>query len=163
MDCGLYVFACVCVCVCGGGGLLYCQYLYCISSNDRMFGELWIRKDLEGSGRGLIEVLSQHFPGGPEENYENPSQDSGWPGRDSGRAPLEYRSGGLLQDQPLLIIPSATVIWRFCYWRREPSSLWLHLPLAAWIDTPMFCGGRERLFSSKKFYRTCEKHLEIRD
>jgi hypothetical protein len=42
-----------------------------------MIGELRIRKDLEGSDRGVIEVLTQHFLGGSEENYENPSEDSG--------------------------------------------------------------------------------------
>jgi hypothetical protein len=28
---------------------------------------------LEGSGRGLIEALSPNFPGGAEENHENPT------------------------------------------------------------------------------------------
>jgi hypothetical protein len=38
-----------------------------IESNDRMAMELWIIKDLEGSGRGLIWT-----PGGTEENDETP-------------------------------------------------------------------------------------------
>jgi hypothetical protein len=29
-------------------------------------------RDMEGSGRGLIEVLSGHLPGGTEKNHENP-------------------------------------------------------------------------------------------
>jgi hypothetical protein len=29
-------------------------------------------KDLEGTNRGLIKVLSQHLPGGTEENHEKP-------------------------------------------------------------------------------------------
>jgi hypothetical protein len=35
----------------------------------RVIDEWWIGKDLEWSGRGLIEVLSGHLPGGTEENY----------------------------------------------------------------------------------------------
>jgi hypothetical protein len=34
-----------------------------------------IGKDLEGYGRGLIEVLSRHFLVGIEENHENLNQD----------------------------------------------------------------------------------------
>jgi hypothetical protein len=30
---------------------------------------------MEGSGRGLFSVLSQHFPEGKQENYESLSQD----------------------------------------------------------------------------------------
>jgi hypothetical protein len=32
----------------------------------------WIGKDSEGSDHGLIEVLSRNFPGGCEENHEEP-------------------------------------------------------------------------------------------
>jgi hypothetical protein len=32
----------------------------------------WIEKDIEGSGRGLIEMLFLHFSGGTEENYQKP-------------------------------------------------------------------------------------------
>jgi hypothetical protein len=32
---------------------------------------MWMVKNSEGSGRGLIEVLSQCLPGGTEENDEN--------------------------------------------------------------------------------------------
>jgi hypothetical protein len=35
-----------------------------------MIGEQWIRKDLDGSGRDVIEVLSQNLFEGTEENYE---------------------------------------------------------------------------------------------
>jgi hypothetical protein len=34
-----------------------------------MIDKLWIRKDVEGSGRGLTEVLSRQFPWGTEENH----------------------------------------------------------------------------------------------
>jgi hypothetical protein len=50
-----------------------------------------IGKDLEGSDHGLIEVLSQHFPGKTEESRKRP-QDSRVPGRDSNRKPTEYKS-----------------------------------------------------------------------
>jgi hypothetical protein len=37
---------------------------------------LWVTvQDLEGSGHGLTEVLSQHLPGWTEEKRENLSQD----------------------------------------------------------------------------------------
>jgi hypothetical protein len=32
-----------------------------------------MEKDLEGSGRGIIEVLSQNLLGETKENHENPS------------------------------------------------------------------------------------------
>jgi hypothetical protein len=32
---------------------------------------------LEGSGHGLIKVLSHHLPGGNEENYEKPVRIAG--------------------------------------------------------------------------------------
>jgi hypothetical protein len=35
-----------------------------------MMGEESIGKNLEGSGRGLIEVRSQHLPGRSEENHK---------------------------------------------------------------------------------------------
>jgi hypothetical protein len=38
-----------------------CQQLDCIASNSGTTDELWIAKDFEESGCGLIEVLSRHF------------------------------------------------------------------------------------------------------
>jgi hypothetical protein len=59
-------------------------------SADGMTNEGSIREDLEGSGRGLIEVLfEQHFPGGTEQTHENLSQGNQCPGRDSDLAPSE--------------------------------------------------------------------------
>jgi hypothetical protein len=40
-----------------------------MAMNDRMVGEYWIEKELEGNGRDLIEVLSWHLPGETEENH----------------------------------------------------------------------------------------------
>jgi hypothetical protein len=49
-----------------------------------------MRKDLEGSGRGLIEVISQHMLGGNEENYEK-RRNNRFLTRDSNRAsPYHY-------------------------------------------------------------------------
>jgi hypothetical protein len=39
--------------------------------DDRTIDEWWIRKDLKGCGRGLIKVISGHFPGGYEAKKEN--------------------------------------------------------------------------------------------
>jgi hypothetical protein len=46
-----------------------CQYLNYIASNGEFV------KDPEGSGRGLIDVLSRHFPGGTNENHGNPQSE----------------------------------------------------------------------------------------
>jgi hypothetical protein len=40
-----------------------------------MVDEWWFGKDVEGSGRGLIEALFRHLPGGTEKMHEE-SQDS---------------------------------------------------------------------------------------
>jgi hypothetical protein len=45
------------------------------------------------SGRGLIEGLSQHFPGGTEENHKNLSQDSRSPGMYMNTLPSKYEAG----------------------------------------------------------------------
>jgi hypothetical protein len=41
-----------------------------MTSNGRMNSEYSIGNDLEGSGRGLIEVLSWHVTGGAEREHE---------------------------------------------------------------------------------------------
>jgi hypothetical protein len=46
-------------------------YLDNISSNVRMMDEGRIGKDVEGSGSGLIKVLSRHMLGRTEVNYES--------------------------------------------------------------------------------------------
>jgi hypothetical protein len=61
---------------------------------------LWIGKYLEGSSYSLIEMLSQHLPGGTEENREGP-QDSRCLAWDLNEAPLEYRSRVLPLDKSL--------------------------------------------------------------
>jgi hypothetical protein len=43
-----------------------------VALNDRIVTEWWIGKDFEGNSHGLIEVLSQHLPGGTEESHINP-------------------------------------------------------------------------------------------
>jgi hypothetical protein len=48
----------------------------------------------EGSGRGLTEALSQHWPGGIRENHER-SQDGRTSGRDSNGEPPDYESRAL--------------------------------------------------------------------
>jgi hypothetical protein len=50
-----------------------------------------LQKVLKGSGCVLVEVLSQHMPGGTEETTKL-TEDSWCPGRDSNRALLEYVS-----------------------------------------------------------------------
>jgi hypothetical protein len=51
------------------------RFLYCLSVR-RLYGvddrRMMNWKGLYGSNRGLIDVLSQHLPGGTEENHRNP-------------------------------------------------------------------------------------------
>jgi hypothetical protein len=47
-------------------------------------------KGLEGSDRGLIETLHQHFRGKVEENYESLSQDSKFPAQDPNHGLSKY-------------------------------------------------------------------------
>jgi len=45
---------------------------YCV--DDRMISERWIWKDLEGSGRGVIEVTSRDLPEDAKKNYKTTKQ-----------------------------------------------------------------------------------------
>lgn len=54
---------------------------------------------MEGSGFGLIELLTQHSSEGTEENYER-TQDRYCPARDSNRASLEDKTGTLPLHRP---------------------------------------------------------------
>jgi hypothetical protein len=42
-----------------------------IASNSRVTGEYRIGNDMEGSGRGLVEILFKYLPEGTERNHEN--------------------------------------------------------------------------------------------
>jgi hypothetical protein len=48
--------------------------------------------ELKGSDGGLIVVLSSHFLGGAEENYENLRHDTWYPNSDLSLAPPELKS-----------------------------------------------------------------------
>jgi hypothetical protein len=50
-----------------------------VESKGRVRDDLWIGKDFERSGRGLIEILHKYLTGGIEENHENPVRISGVP------------------------------------------------------------------------------------
>lgn len=56
--------------------LWLCQYIGNLMSNGQTTVEQWTRKDLEGSGYGLIKVQSWHLPGGIEKNHKKLSQDN---------------------------------------------------------------------------------------
>jgi hypothetical protein len=60
-----------------------------------MVYEWWIGKDLEGTERRLIGILSWHFPGGAEENCSDLDRDSQCPSQDAKWAPTEDKSGVL--------------------------------------------------------------------
>jgi hypothetical protein len=66
-----------------------------------MMYEWWrVWNDLEGIGRGLIEVLPRPLIGGTEENHGKP-HDIRCPGRDPNWVPLEYKSRALPPRQPV--------------------------------------------------------------
>jgi hypothetical protein len=69
--------------------------------DSRMVDERRIGKDLEESGRHLIEVLSWHLPGGTDETTKSLSQDDRCPGRDSNRKSTEHESRALPLCYPL--------------------------------------------------------------
>jgi hypothetical protein len=56
-------------------------------------------KDLEGGGRGVLEILPRHFSGWTEEIQENFNYDSRRPDLESNRAPLEYKLTALRLDK----------------------------------------------------------------
>jgi hypothetical protein len=49
----------VCACVCVGGDFTMLAVSRIIASNDGMIDEWWTRRDLEGNGRGLVQLLPQ--------------------------------------------------------------------------------------------------------
>jgi hypothetical protein len=64
-----------------------------------MKDELWIGKDFEEIDCGLIDVLTQHLPGGTEEKHAT-LQNRWWPGRNSNRPPPEYEFKAIPLRQP---------------------------------------------------------------
>jgi hypothetical protein len=79
-----------------------------------MTDEWRICKYFEGSGRGLIEVLSLYLPGEPEEISKTPSKDSRYSGRnlDLPNTNLEiYRYTNLLCKIACFCM---LLCWRFC-------------------------------------------------
>jgi hypothetical protein len=54
-----------------------------------------------GRGSGLVVVLSQHFPGGNEENNIKLNQDRPYIGRDSNLTPQECKSRAITLCQPI--------------------------------------------------------------
>jgi hypothetical protein len=71
-----------------GGKEIFCQPIA-----DLIYG-----RDLEGRGRGLIEIGSKHLDGGTSKTAINLSRDSRRPHRNSNRAPPNYK---LLLNQPV--------------------------------------------------------------
>jgi hypothetical protein len=65
-----------------------CYFLVSVASNGRIIVGWLIGMDLEGSGHGLNEVLSQNMSGRTEKNHEN-SQDFRYPRRNSNRTRSE--------------------------------------------------------------------------
>jgi hypothetical protein len=79
--------------------VLYFRRVDYMVLNGRTIDKWWIQRDLKGSDRGLIWVLSRHLPGETEENHER-SKNSWCPARYSNRAHPEYKFKSLRLDQP---------------------------------------------------------------
>jgi hypothetical protein len=87
-----------------------------IEWNGRMVDEWWIEKDLEGSNREIIEVLSWHSPEVTEKNQGN------WClGRDSNRAPPAQESRALPLHHP------ARFSLFSLFWKKNKVGLWDHV------------------------------------
>lgn len=57
-------------------------------------------KELEGIGRGLLDVMFRHMPGNTEEKQEN-NQENCSPGRDPHQKSPEFKSIALLTYKPV--------------------------------------------------------------
>jgi hypothetical protein len=74
----------------------------------------WIEKDVEGSGRGLIQGTTWHLPGGTEENHEKTfSHDSQSPGWDLNPGPPEYEAG-VLTSRPWHSVSEYLIDMQLC-------------------------------------------------
>jgi hypothetical protein len=112
-----------------------CQILTCIiihfrfiplESNGRVIGEWWIRKDLEGSRHGFIEVLSRHLPREIEENHEK--LQSGYP---VSRPRFEQTTSGIWV-QSVTTMPASFVKFVFRKWKNVKWHLLFSLLSLFW-------------------------------
>jgi hypothetical protein len=71
------------------------QELDHVAYNGRIIDEWRIGKDSEGSGGGLIEVISRYLLGSIKETTESLSQGSWCPNLNSNQGPLENKSSAL--------------------------------------------------------------------
>jgi hypothetical protein len=80
----------------------YSNYLWVISRwrHYLEWDVWWLRKDLDGSGRGLIKVQSRNSSGDPEESHEKLRQDS-VPAQSRTGYPPEYDHGAITLFQPI--------------------------------------------------------------
>jgi hypothetical protein len=65
-----------------------------------MIGNRLIGKCVARSGRGPVDVLFRHLPGGTDKYHEILSQDGLCPGRESNKTPSEQKCGVLPLHQP---------------------------------------------------------------
>jgi hypothetical protein len=76
-----------------------------------MTDERSIGKDLEGSGRRLLEILCRNLAGGTHENHDKPQ----CPSQDSKETSLEYKSASLPLHHPvwsiIIIVSSSSVLF----------------------------------------------------
>jgi hypothetical protein len=80
--------------------------------------------DLEGSGRGLVEVFSRHLRLGNEQKHENLGQHRWCLGRDSSRAPPEYESRALSLLQSVQCNEINFAIYRSKELAKRPTAAW---------------------------------------
>jgi hypothetical protein len=82
--------------------------------------------DSEGSGPGLIYVLSQHSIEGTEKNNEERSEDSRWPGRDSNPSLPAHNSRSSLFSFIILFQWSVS---RYCVRVELPRAVTMNISL----------------------------------
>jgi hypothetical protein len=106
-----------------------------LRSDGRLIKERKIGKDLEGSGHGLIGLLSGHLPGETEQNQNIP-------GQDSNQVAAEYKRGAFTLDQ--LVRSISDLVLDFLY-RYRNSSLYIRLLEIPWI---LFNAHQRYIFTS---------------
>jgi hypothetical protein len=94
-----------------------------VASDDRIINE-WTGEDLEGSGHGLIKVLSWHLPGVTEENHKNLSRDSWSPGQYLNPRPPEYEAGVLTTQRRHSVKPN---------WSKQNGKHYILIPMNSYI------------------------------
>jgi hypothetical protein len=92
------------------------------SSSSKTICERRSLNDFERGGRGLIDVLSQHIPGGAEKNHEKLKSGRLVPGGDSNGAPSGHKSIALSLCQPTLYNRKLVILIREIFYSIQKTT-----------------------------------------